>query len=61
MAWIEAELELLRFMLAVAERADHVLLGTATPIQTKAEDLWDLICWSASPSTCTLIPVGPAI
>ena len=35
--------ELLAFMLAVANRADHVLLGTATPIQTQAEDLWDLI------------------
>jgi superfamily II DNA or RNA helicase len=35
--------ELLAFMLAIANRADHVLLGTATPIQTQAEDLWDLI------------------
>lgn len=34
--------ELLAFMLAVADRADHVLLGTATPIQTRREDLWDL-------------------
>lgn len=34
---------LLAFMLAVAERAEHVLLGTATPIQTKPEDLWDLV------------------
>ncbi len=24
-------------------RSDHVLLGTATPIQTKREDLWDLV------------------
>jgi ERCC4-related helicase len=34
---------LLAFMLAVADRAEHVLLGTATPIQTKPEDLWDLV------------------
>ncbi|MBK1725031.1 phospholipase D-like domain-containing anti-phage protein [Thiocystis violacea] len=34
---------LLTFMLTVANRADHVLLGTATPIQTHAEDLWDLV------------------
>ncbi len=35
--------ELLGFMREVAARADHVLLGTATPIQTRAEDLWDLM------------------
>jgi superfamily II DNA or RNA helicase len=35
--------ELLAFMHTVAARADHVLLGTATPIQTQAEDLWDQI------------------
>ena len=35
--------ELLAFIHAVANRADHVLLGTATPIQTQAEDLWDLV------------------
>lgn len=35
--------ELLAFMREIAARADHVLLGTATPIQTKAEDLWDLM------------------
>ena len=35
--------ELLAFMHAVANRADHVLLGTATPIQTQPEDLWDLV------------------
>ena len=34
---------LLSFMLAVADRAEHVLLGTATPIQTRREDLWDLM------------------
>lgn len=34
---------LLTFMRNVAARSDHVLLGTATPIQTKPEDLWDLI------------------
>jgi len=35
--------ELLAFMLEVAARADHVLLGTATPIQTDPVDLWDLL------------------
>jgi superfamily II DNA or RNA helicase len=35
--------ELLTFMLAIAARADHVLLGTATPIQTDPADLWDLL------------------
>lgn len=35
--------ELLKFMLEIAARSDHVLLGTATPIQTRAEDLWDLM------------------
>ena len=35
--------ELLTFANAIAERSDHVLLGTATPIQTRSEDLWDLM------------------
>ena len=35
--------ELLDFMREIASRSDHVLLGTATPIQTKPEDLWDLV------------------
>lgn len=35
--------ELLAFMRELAARADHVLLGTATPIQTMPEDLWDLV------------------
>lgn len=35
--------ELLAFMREMAARADHVLLGTATPIQTRPEDLWDLM------------------
>lgn len=35
--------ELLAFMREMAARADHVLLGTATPIQTRSEDLWDLM------------------
>lgn len=34
---------LLAFMREVAARADHVLLGTATPIQTDPKDLWDLL------------------
>jgi len=35
--------ELLAFMHKVAASSDHVLLGTATPIQTAPEDLWDLM------------------
>lgn len=35
--------ELLAFMRGIAARADHVLLGTATPIQTNPADLWDLM------------------
>jgi hypothetical protein len=34
---------LLSFMLEIARRTRHVLLGTATPIQTDVEDLWDLL------------------
>ncbi|MEZ8394604.1 phospholipase D-like domain-containing anti-phage protein [Vibrio cyclitrophicus] len=34
---------LLAFMRDVAACSDHVLLGTATPIQTRSEDLWDLM------------------
>ena len=32
---------LLQFMLDAAGRSHHVLLGTATPMQTHPEDLWD--------------------
>ncbi len=39
----EAPNNLLKFMREIAARADHVLLGTATPIQTRPEDLWDLL------------------
>jgi superfamily II DNA or RNA helicase len=35
--------ELLKFMQGAAGRSRHVLLGTATPIQARAEDLWDLM------------------
>jgi ERCC4-related helicase len=35
--------ELLSFIRDMAARSDHVLLGTATPIQTQSEDLWDLM------------------
>lgn len=35
--------ELLAFMRAIAAQTDHVLLGTATPIQTDPKDLWDLL------------------
>jgi len=34
---------LLSVITAIAARADHVLLGTATPIQTMLEDLSDLV------------------
>ncbi len=34
---------LLAFMLSLADRTEHLLLGTATPIQTQREDLWDLM------------------
>ena len=34
---------LLTFMSMIAEKARHVLLGTATPIQTDPMDLWDLL------------------
>ena len=35
--------KLLTFMTHIAQRARHVLLGTATPIQTHVGDLWDLM------------------
>jgi hypothetical protein len=34
---------LLGFMLKIASRTKHVLLGTATPIQTEIHELWDLL------------------
>ena len=34
---------LLAFMQEAAKRARHVILGTATPIQTDVEELWDLL------------------
>lgn len=34
---------LLEFMKEIAKKARHVLLGTATPIQTDVEDMWDLL------------------
>jgi superfamily II DNA or RNA helicase len=34
---------LLSFMLVMANNARHVLLGTATPIQTAVSELWDLL------------------
>jgi superfamily II DNA or RNA helicase len=34
---------LLSFMMAIARRTRHVLLGTATPIQTRVAELWDLM------------------
>jgi superfamily II DNA or RNA helicase len=35
--------KLLQFMLEAAARAKHVVLGTATPVQTDVEELWDLL------------------
>ena len=37
---------LLDFMLRIGERTQHVLLGTATPIQTELRELWDLLTCS---------------
>ena len=34
---------LLSFMTRIADRTRHLLLSTATPIQTSVEDLWDLL------------------
>ena len=34
---------LLDFMLKIGERTRHLLLGTATPIQTEVRELWDLL------------------
>ncbi|WP_201370537.1 phospholipase D-like domain-containing anti-phage protein [Ktedonobacter robiniae] len=34
---------LLKFMIKAAQRSKHVVLGTATPIQTNVEELWDLL------------------
>ena len=34
---------LLAFMMEIANNARHVLLGTATPIQTAVRELWDLL------------------
>lgn len=34
---------LLEFMLHAAQRSRHVVLGTATPVQTDVEELWDLL------------------
>ena len=34
---------LLKFMLQIGTRTKHVLLGTATPIQTEVRELWDLL------------------
>lgn len=34
---------LLKFMMAVADQARHMILGTATPIQTEVDELWDLL------------------
>jgi SNF2 family DNA or RNA helicase len=34
---------LLAFMLQVAKKTKHIILGTATPIQTNVQDLWSLL------------------
>jgi superfamily II DNA or RNA helicase len=33
----------LQFMYAAAQRAKHVILGTATPVRTDVDELWDLL------------------
>ena len=49
---------LLTFMLKISERTKHVLLGTATPIQTSVGDLWDLMSILSVDSTFVLGSVG---
>ena len=39
----EKPTKLLSFMLDMGERTRHMLLGTATPIQTETHELWDLL------------------
>lgn len=39
----QAANNLLDFMLRIGPRTRHVLLGTATPIQTEVRELWDLL------------------
>ena len=34
---------LMAFMLQAAQKSRHVILGTATPVQTDVEELWDLL------------------
>ena len=34
---------LLEFMLSIGKRTEHLMLGTATPIQTDVRELWDLL------------------
>jgi superfamily II DNA or RNA helicase len=34
---------LLKFMIEIASKTKHLLLGTATPIQTEVNELWDLL------------------
>ena len=34
---------LLAFMIEIAKKSTHVILGTATPIQTNVRELWDLL------------------
>jgi superfamily II DNA or RNA helicase len=34
---------LMEFMLKAAQKSKHVILGTATPVQTDVEELWDLL------------------
>ena len=34
---------LMAFMLRAAQKSRHVILGTATPVQTDVEELWDLL------------------
>lgn len=34
---------LLSFMKTIAKKTEHIILGTATPIQTRVSELWDLL------------------
>jgi hypothetical protein len=34
---------LYKFMMEIATKTKHLILGTATPIQTEVDELWDLL------------------
>ena len=45
---------LLKFMLQIGSRTKHLLLGTATPIQTEVSELWDLLRILNTDADCVL-------